>query len=235
MPEVRRYPLSPTKLIPNSPYPLLHYPQYFARSESCNAASIHELHARNGWETQWIYRYGPTQPSHYHSKAHECMTVLSGSATIRFGVADIQASARSDTHDDDEPPESMEAGGVDLEANPGDVFLVPAGVAHKTFDPRPSSSTFALLTPGKGHGVAATDAREALANIELSGFTMLGAYPCDSAWDFSEGGEHVGEFEKVWSVPKPRLDPVMGSGKEGLCGLWSLIDLEISNDDGAAA
>ena len=214
MPEIGSYILSPTRLIPNSPYPLIHYPKYFSDEKSHDAASIHELFASNGWQTQWIYRYGPTQPSHYHSAAHECMAVLSGSATIRFGVADTQADPESNTHGD-----GKEVGGIELQANAGDIFLIPAGVSHKTFDPQPAG-TFALLTPGGGHGIAGTDAREALAGVDLSGFTMLGAYPQKSEWDFSEGGDHVGEFEKVWSVPKPRLDPVVGQGKEGICGLW---------------
>lgn len=144
------------------------------------------------------------------------MAVLSGSATIRFGVADTHPDAESNTHG-----HGRETGGIELRANAGDVFLIPAGVSHKTFDPQPTS-TFALLTPGDGHGIAGEkDAREILAGVDLSGFSMLGAYPQDSVWDFSEGGDHAGEFEKVWSVPKPRLDPVLGLENEGMCGLWA--------------
>ena len=214
MPEIRIYILRPTRLIPNSRYPLIHYARYFSDEQSRDAAAIHELFASNGWQTQWIFRYGPTQPSHYHSATHECMAVLSGSATIRFGAADTKADPESNTHGD-----GKEAGGVELQANVGDVFLIPAGVSHKTFDPKPDS-TFKLLTPGGGHGIAGTNAREVLAGVDLSGFTMLGAYPQNSVWDSSEGGSHVGEFEKVWSVPKPSRDPIMGLDSEGMCGLW---------------
>ena len=144
------------------------------------------------------------------------MAVLTGSATIRFGVADTQSDPESNIHGD-----GKENGGIELQANAGDVFLIPAGVSHKTFDPQPATSTFALLTPGDGHGIAGTtDARVSLAKVQLSGFTMLGAYPVNSIWDFSEGGDHVGKFEKVWEVPKPNRDPVMGLGREGSCGLW---------------
>ena len=214
MPEIRSYKLAPTDLIPNSPYPLIHYANCFTGANSQDAATIHEHFAGNGWQTQWIFRYGPTQPSHYHSAAHECMAVLSGSATIRFGVADTEIDPESNTHG-----EGKEMGGIELQANAGDVFLIPAGVSHKTFDAEPAG-TLKLLTAGGGHGIAGADAREVLAGVELSGFTMLGAYPQDSVWDFAEGGDHVGEFEKVWSVPKPRLDPIMGLENGGICGLW---------------
>ena len=139
------------------------------------------------------------------------MAVLSGSATIRFGVADDP--------EPNTPSDAKETGGIELRANAGDAFLIPAGVSHKTFDPEPAD-TFALLTPGDGHGIAASDPGDALADVHLSGFTMLGAYPLDGTWDFAEGGDHVGAFETVWSVPKPRLDPVLGTEKEGMCGLW---------------
>lgn len=243
--EIRSYTLTPTRLIPNSPYPLIHYPNHFNKEAkgNCNAAAIHQRFASNGWQTQWIYRYAPTQPSHYHSATHECMAVLSGSATIRFGVADTEADdaeSPTPTHNcNDDAGESAkptengneeETIGILLPASPGDVFLIPAGVAHKTIDPRPTS-TFALLTSGNGHGLPKTrnnddddddddSIQETLARVPLSGFTMLGAYPLGSVWDFSQGGDHVGGFEGVWRVPKPERDPVVGEGREGLCGLW---------------
>ena len=155
MVEVRKYQLSPTKLIPNSPRPLLHYPGFLNRPELCTAAAVHDLYTRNGWDTQWIFRYGPTQASHYHSEAHECMTVLTGEATIRFGVADTSSDLEESTHGS-----GQENGGVELYAKAGDVFILPAGTAHKTFDTTPGK--FALLTPGDGHHIEADDAREAL-------------------------------------------------------------------------
>lgn len=236
MPKIASYRLPPTRLIPNSPYPLIHYANHFTDPQSL--PEIHDLFASNGWQTQWVFRYGPTQPSHYHSATHECMAVLSGSATIRFGTADtdnINTKAGDDhvesSHDDDDDGDGEKeigggGGGIELRAHAGDVFLIPAGVSHKTFDPYPPTSTFALLTPGDGRGIAAADggtfetARDVLADVQLSGFTMLGAYPADGVWDFAEGGEHVGEFGRVWSVPKPGLDPVLGEGSQGMCGLW---------------
>lgn len=263
-PDIRSYHLPPTPLIPNSPYPLIHYPNYFAHKEAngtCNPATVHRRFASNGWHTQWIYRYAPTQPSHYHSATHECMAVLSGSATIRFGVADVDTRADDEEDDDDDNiagreskeengnrnENEKEPPGLELRAHAGDVFLIPAGVAHKTFDPHPAGK-FALLTPGNGHGIPhpfknndnnadndnddaaalrETEEEATLARVPLSGFTMLGAYPRGSAWDFSRGGDHVGGdggggFEAVWAVPRPGRDPVVGEGREGLGGLWGV-------------
>lgn len=170
----------------------------------------------NGWETQWIYRYGPTQTSHYHSQAHEAMAVLSGTATIRFGVADTHPDLDKNTHGP-----AREAGGVEVHAKAGDVFVLPAGTAHKTFDAEPEGE-FVLLTPGDGHRVAAEDIKGALDGVKISGFTMMGAYPVDgAAWDFAVGGDRSrSEYETVWSVPKPKRDPVLGTADEGLCGQW---------------
>lgn len=213
---VKKYQLPPTALIPNSPQPLLHYPGFLKVGESQNlAAEVYDLFSSNGWQTQWIFRYGPTQTSHYHSQAHECMAVLTGSARIRFGVADTTSDLEESTHGS-----GKEDGGVEVEANAGDVFILPAGTAHKTFDTSPQGE-FKLLTPGDGHSVAAEDVRDALAHIELSGFTMIGAYPREGGpWDFAKGGENAGEYEKVWSVAKPGNDPVLGKADEGLCGQW---------------
>jgi uncharacterized protein YjlB len=211
--EVKEYHLYPTDLIPNSPRPLLHYKHALAQNSAkthIDPVEVYNLFTRNGWDVQWIFRYGPTQPSHYHSKAHECMAVLSGTATIRFGVADTSDDLDANTHGD-----AWEKGGVELKAEAGDVFVIPSGVAHKTYNTKPEAE-FRLLTPGEGHGIDADDKREALEKIELSGYTMLGAY-AGGVWDFVKRG---GEFEKVWAVPKPRLDPVFGDKDEGLCKTW---------------
>ncbi|CAN8098819.1 unnamed protein product [Discula destructiva] len=207
MVEVKKYHLPPTDLIPNSPKPLLHYPSLLHHLNIAPHAPehIHDLFARNGWQTQWVFRYGPTQPSHYHSQAHEAMAVLAGTATIRFGVADSETGE-----------------GIEIPAKAGDVFVLPAGTAHKTFDTAPASD-FALLTPGDGRLVAAKDVKSALAAVELdSGFVMMGAYPVGAgAWDFAVGGEmEKGEYEQVWAVPRPEKDPVLGTAEEGICGLW---------------
>lgn len=211
--EVRKYHLFPTDLIPNSPRPLLHYKNVLPRKPNSphrDPADVWDMFTKNGWKVSWIFRYGPTQLSHYHSQAHECMAVLSGTATIRFGVADTSEDLDENTHGS-----AWEDGGVEVEAEAGDVFIIPAGVAHKSFNTKPEDE-FKLLTPGKGHGIEAEDPRKALADIELSGYTMMGAYS-GGEWDFVKSG---GDYEKVWAVPKPEFDPVFGKAEEGLCREW---------------
>lgn len=147
------------------------------------------------------------------------MAVLSGSATIRFGVADITTDPGLNPEASSTHVKEFEDGGVELPAEAGDVFLIPAGVSHKTFNAVPVAEG-KLLTPGDGHRVEAEDVEKAMEGVEISGFTMLGAYPEGGEWDFAVGGEHKGEFEKVWGVEKPEKDPVLGGIEDGLCGLW---------------
>lgn len=214
MPKVKSYHLKATARIPNSHLPLLHYPGFWAPAK-VDAGKVYDEFEHNGWEVQWIYRYGSTQPSHYHSTAHECMAVLSGQATIRFGAADISSDLEDNTYGT-----GFEDGGVEVHVTAGDVFVIPAGVAHKTFNTTPAAD-FSLLTPGQGSGIEAEDQRQAVAGIVLDGFTMLGAYPTGSKWDFQTGVEaQQPTWSNVWSTPLPKKDPVVGTSSEGLCGLW---------------
>ena len=145
------------------------------------------------------------------------MAVLTGSATIRFGVADTDPDLEVSTYGP-----GKEDGGIEIQANAGDVFVLPAGLAHKTFDTAPKAE-FKLLTPGDGHVISAAgkDVRAALEEVELDGFTMIGAYPKEGGmWDFAKGGENEGNYESVWGVRKPECDPVLGKAEEGLSGLW---------------
>lgn len=213
MTEIKEYRLSPTDLIPNSPRPLLHYRNVLSRRSDngqCDATDAWQMFESNGWRVSWITRYAASQLSHYHSHTHECMAVLSGTATIRFGVADTAEDLTENTHGS-----AREVGGIELEAEAGDVFVIPAGVAHKTFNTRPAAE-FKFLTPGLGHGIASDDAKKLISEIELTGFTMMGAYS-NGDWDFVTSG---GEYERVWSVSKPERDPVFGKSDEGLCKLW---------------
>lgn len=214
MVEVKSYDLQPTDRIPNSHYPLLHYKNALGPVENCSPSAAYDLFTTNGWVVNWIFRYGDTQMSHYHSRSHECMAVLTGNATIRFGVADTSNDLEANTYGAD-----WEKGGVELEANAGDVFLIPAGVAHKTYRTRPQAP-FVLLSPGRAKGIEAEDPRRALQELTLDGFTMLGAYPVGADWDFVEACTDHKEWEKTWAIPKPALDPVLGDRAEGIAGLW---------------
>lgn len=208
------YNLRPTVLIPNSRYPLIHYRGILAPSSRSIATRFYDLLSKNQWQPQWIFHYGETQRSHYHSFAHECMVVLTGRATIRFGVGDTVEDMIENTYET-----GKEEGGIELEAQAGDVFIIPAGVAHKTFAPQQDAG-FTLLTPGDGHGLP-SDIRNNLDGIELSGFTMMGSYPAEGGgWNFAVGGEGAAAYADVWAIPPPKLDPILGDSEEGLRALW---------------
>lgn len=220
MVEIRKYFLPPTTLVPNSPLPLLHYVGALPLEGNIKTR-FHDTLSENKWQVQWLVRYGPTQPAHYHSAIHECMAVLSGEATIRFGVADTTEDPEENTHGG-----GAEAGGVELTAMAGDVFLIPAGVCHKTYNPSPNPG-FKRLTTGDGHSVEAENVRQFLSEIELSGFTMMGCYPDGhGTWDFATGGE--GNYEQVWKVPIPEFDPILGTSAEGILTTWDSKNLEAS-------
>lgn len=226
--EVRTYALPPTKLIPNSPHVLIHYPGLLTplvKSENFSTSQVFDLFAANGWQSQWIARYGPNQNSHYHSGAHECMAVISGgSAKIRFGVADSKEDREPNlglgTAGRDTNEEGREEGGVLLDAAVGDVFILPAGVAHKTHNPLPETDGIEFHQPPDKNDEEGT--KRFFECIPITGeFMMMGAYPRGGEWDFAVGGEHEGHFHDVWNIEVPELDPVLGKSGEGLTALWT--------------
>lgn len=178
------------------------------------------------------------------------MVVLSGEATIRFGASDQAEILLLSKNEGDNSNNSSDGkrttkttktmGNVrippsppplELHASRGDVFILPAGVAHKTFHTSPPSAGLKLLTPGDGHGLGGgggkggdegkVDPRKSLVEVKLDGFTMMGAYPLDGGeWDFNVGGEHQGKYGEIWKVARPERDPVLGKDPDGLCGLW---------------
>lgn len=220
MVEVRTYSLPPTRLIPNSPRVLIHYPRLLlpqVSDPSFRASAIYNLFGSNGWTTHWIARYGPTQPSHYHSGAHECMAVISGTgATLRFGVADTSSEVEAHTHGD-----GHEEGGIEVQAQLGDVFILPAGVAHKTYDPRPEVEEMKFYHLEEKDIGDEERSKKYFEAVDIKGeFMMMGAYPVGDRWDFMVGGEHEGRFDEVWNLRTPERDPVLGKSEEGICGLW---------------
>ena len=57
------------------------------------------------------------------------MAVLSGSATIRFGVADLDDDMDVNANDS-----RAEEACIEVKANVGNDFVLPAGTAHESFD-----------------------------------------------------------------------------------------------------
>ena len=62
------------------------------------------------------------------------MVVLSGPGTIRWGTTDLTDDPQKHTYGT--PGTHFEDGSVFLEVEAGDLFVIPAGVTHKSFDRR---------------------------------------------------------------------------------------------------
>lgn len=106
-----------------------------------------------------------------------------------------------------------EDGSLFVEVNAGDLFVIPAGVTHKSFDPTAPNPDPQCLIGGGPQSIESDDPRRFVGELKVSGFTMMGAYPRGMSWGWAEGGEHIGRYESVWHVRDAELDPVFE--KEG--------------------
>lgn len=212
--QIISYDVKPTNLIPNSPKPLLLYKGCCLRDGKVDVTLAFDTLKQNGWTTQWVAQYGHYQRSHYHATAHEAMIVLSGPGKIRWGTADFGDDPEQHTYGT-----ASEDGALYTDANVGDVFIVPAGVTHKSYDPNSTANDARGLTEGGNHGIQADDPRKVVGDLEVSGFVMMGAYPHGVEWGWSEGGDHVGRYESVWNVKMPDLDPFFGANG-GINDYW---------------
>jgi uncharacterized protein YjlB len=91
----------------NGTLPLLAYQGAIPLPATDPAAAFEERFHANGWGNSW--RNGVYGFHHYHSTAHEVLGVYSGTARVQLGGED----------------------GIVLPVEPGDVVVIPAGVAHK--------------------------------------------------------------------------------------------------------
>ena len=122
------------------------------------AGDAEKTFRRNGWGGTWrngIYSY-----HHYHSTAHEVLGVVGGTARVQLGGPD----------------------GPSFDLAPGDVVVIPAGVAHKNLE---SSSDFAV--------VGAYPAGQ------------------DYDMNYGKPGERPAADRNIEQTPLPETDPVYGS------------------------
>jgi uncharacterized protein YjlB len=100
--------LAPAGAFPNHPHwPLPVYPVAVEIKGSDPASAFELLFDSNHWPAAW--RNGVHPFHHFHSKAHEVLGVYSGEVTVQFGGDE----------------------GIVITAQPGDVIVLPAGIAHK--------------------------------------------------------------------------------------------------------
>ncbi len=94
--------------VPNNPrLPLIVYRAAIELDRQDPASVFEQCFVSNGWIGCW--RNGIFPFHHYHSTAHEVLGIYSGSVVARLGGEN----------------------GVTVTLNPGDVVIIPAGVAHK--------------------------------------------------------------------------------------------------------
>ena len=91
----------------NARLPLLIYQAAVRLPQADPAAIFEALFDANGWGGAW--RNGVYSFHHYHSTAHEVLGVYRGSARVQLGGEN----------------------GLAFEVHPGDVVIIPAGIAHK--------------------------------------------------------------------------------------------------------
>jgi uncharacterized protein YjlB len=151
---------------PNSQLPLLFYRGAVA-PDRASPEAMEALFGGNGWPPQWRSSVYPFH--HYHSTAHEVLGIASGDARLMLGGPQ----------------------GRTFDVNPGDVIVIPAGVAHRRL-----SSTDDFLVVG--------------------GYPLGHEH-----WDLKRGepGDRPRADHNIAALPLPETDPV--EGKDGaLLAAW---------------
>ncbi|MDW6020721.1 hypothetical protein SAZ10_02985 [Mesorhizobium sp. BAC0120] len=102
--------------VPNSELPLVFWRGRLPGSTRSGSAAT-ALYRKNGWQGTWVYTVYPFW--HFHTRGHEVLACVSGSARIGFGGDQ----------------------GIKIDVVIGDVCVIPAGVGHRKFD---ASSDFQM-------------------------------------------------------------------------------------------
>ena len=123
-----------------------------------NGKEVEQLFESNGWSNSWedgVYDY-----HHYHSVTHEVLGVIKGSTRIQFGGPT----------------------GISLMVDPGDVIIIPAGVAHKNLGGDESFKCVGAYPDGKDYDI-----------------------------NYGKPEERPKADENIKNVPLPESDPVFGT------------------------
>jgi uncharacterized protein YjlB len=134
--------------IPNSRLPLVFWRGRLP-SEARSGAAATALFRKNGWRGTWVYTVFPYW--HFHTRGHEALACVSGSARIGFGG----------DH------------GIKVDVETGDVCVIPAGVGHRRLS---SSSDFQMAggyPPGQeGNIVRPGDLDDAMIAKEIAALAL---------------------------------------------------------------
>lgn len=160
---VSKHQIPAYNLIPNTSVqnkPLIHYHGIFPTSITASAIESH-LQSVGVVDPQW--RFTMYKTTHFHSTSHEVLCISRGRATLCFGG--------------EQNPDRVE-----LEAQKGDMVVVPAGVGHRL-----------------------------LREESNEGFEMVGSYPKGFSWDMCYGkkGEEA-KLKSIEKLSWFTKDPAYG-------------------------
>lgn len=145
-PHILQIRLKRNKNFPNSRLPVLIYKEAFILPHQKKKAAeiIQKIFSRNGWRNSWtngIYDF-----HHYHSITHECMGIISGSATVILGGP----------------------GGKRVKLSQGNLIILPAGVAHRCIKAGENFQCAGAYPQGKDYDInigTSTELKKSLLNI----------------------------------------------------------------------
>ncbi|HEX3935633.1 MAG TPA: cupin [Puia sp.] len=158
--------LKDTGIFPNSTLPAVLYHQALDLPYLFKGLFVKQLFAKNHWTNAWdsgIFTY-----HHYHSTSHEVLGFFKGGTTLLLGGEN----------------------GQPITVGPGDVLVIPAGVAHKNL--------------GREHQVGCIGAYPDGRDFDIN---------------TGKPGERLTTDQNIAQLPVPDNDPVYGAGK-GIPLLW---------------
>ena len=112
-------------IFPGSILPVLLYRAAITAQAQDRASIFERTFAQNDWCNSW--RNGVYSFAHYHSTSHEVLGIYYGRATLRLGGDN----------------------GHNIEVHPGDVIVIPAGVAHKNLNASPDFGVVGAYPGGR--------------------------------------------------------------------------------------
>lgn len=124
MSEPQLHRLLPSGSIPNSVLPLVLWKGALPADAREGGAAC-ALYEKNGWGGTWVYTVYPFW--HFHTRGHEVLSCVAGTAKIGFGGDD----------------------GIVADVSVGDVVAIPAGVGHKRLSASPGFQMAGGYPPGQ--------------------------------------------------------------------------------------
>lgn len=141
--------------VPNNPrLPVLHFAGAFAPDDGDLATRFERVFDANRWPPAW--RNGIFGHHHFHSTAHEVLGIYAGTVTVRLGGEC----------------------GRDVVLAPGDVVVLPAGVAHRRIACAGRMGVVGAYPEGQSPDLCAPDARRyATRAVAVAGVPLPAADP----------------------------------------------------------